>query len=59
MQVKNPTLFVDYKGKQTDRQRATQTNRHTHTHTHTYTKYLYPMEPTRPLTLMKRNEAAS
>ena len=60
MQVENPTLFVAYKGRQTDRQRDTQTDRHTHTHTHTHThQYLYPTKPTRPLTLMKRNEAAS
>jgi hypothetical protein len=36
MQVKNPTLFVDYKGRQADRQRDTQTNRHTHKRTHTH-----------------------
>jgi len=37
MQVENPTLFVGYKGRQTDRQRDTRTNRHAHTNTHTHT----------------------
>ena len=59
MQVENPTLFVGFKGRQTDRQTDRQRDTQTNRHAHTYTKYLYPTKPTRPLTLMKRNEAAS